>query len=231
MIHGQRAGRAHKPNHQGRTVKQCFYVNHNQLKAHSTHFLKGYNFARDSRPSKTRALYFLCKLWTQILDEFTLDPIHQMPGLTSNPRDMIVAVQAPLTEQGEGAPSARLLSRLGIPPSLFWGFVGLLLFMIGDGVESGYLSPYLGDCGLSSAAVASIFTVYGVGAAIAGWLSGALSDVWGPRRVITLGLVVWLVFQVAFLTIGLGHAQYLPVLLTYGLRGLGYPLFAFGFLV
>ncbi len=53
----------------------------------------------------------------------------------------------------------------------------------------------------------------------------------GPRRVITLGLVVWLVFQIAFLTVGLGREHYLPLLLTHGLRGFRYPLFAFGFLV
>ena len=126
---------------------------------------------------------------------------------------------------------AGMLDRLGIPAALFWGFVGLLLFMVGDGVESGYLSPYLTDRGLSTASVASIFTVYGIAAAIAGWLSGALSDVWGPRRVVTLGLILWVFFQLCFLTVGLRHASYLAVLATYGLRGLGYPLFAFGFLV
>ena len=30
--------------------------------------------------------------------------------------------------------------RLGMPGALRWGFVGLLIFMIGDGVESGYLA-------------------------------------------------------------------------------------------
>jgi predicted MFS family arabinose efflux permease len=80
-----------------------------------------------------------------------------------------------------------LLARIGIPPALAWGFAGLFLFMIGDGVESGYLSPYLMSKGVATANVAWLFTVYGVAVAIGGWLSGALSDVWGPRRVI-----VWL---------------------------------------
>jgi len=123
------------------------------------------------------------------------------------------------------------LDRIGIPSVLFWGFVGLLLFMIGDGVESGYLSPYLIERGLTEKSVALVFTVYGFAVAIAGWLSGALSDVWGPRRVITIGLFLWAGFEVLFLTVGL-HSVSLPlVLITYGLRGLGYPLFAFGFLV
>src|SRR4051794_20982225 len=92
-----------------------------------------------------------------------------------------------------------LLERVGIYPPLAWGFLGLLFFMIGDGVESGYLSPYLLEKGLSSTQVPVIFTVYGVTAAVAAWLSGALSDVWGPSRVMWLGLGIWGVFEVLFL--------------------------------
>ena len=124
-----------------------------------------------------------------------------------------------------------LLVRLGLPQELVWGFVGLLLFMIGDGVESGYLSPYLISKGHPAGNVAWLFTAYGVTAAIAGWLSGALSDVWGPRRVIAIGLCIWIVFEVLFITVGLANNTFPVLLLTYGLRGFGYPLFAFGFLV
>lgn len=123
-----------------------------------------------------------------------------------------------------------LLARIGIPPALRWGFLGLLLFMVGDGVESGYLSPYLSTRGLDTEHVALVFTVYRLVVATAGWLSGSLSDAWGPRRVIALGLACWITFQVLFLTLGLHHG-YAAILVTYGLRGLGYPLFAFGFLV
>ena len=124
-----------------------------------------------------------------------------------------------------------LLARIGIPPALLWGFVGLLLFMVGDGVESGYLSPYLTSQGFAAGDVAWIFTTYGFAVAIAGWFSGALSDVWGPRRVITIGLGIWIVFEIAFLTMALTSHNLPLLLLTYGLRGFGYPLFAFGFLV
>jgi polyol permease family len=123
------------------------------------------------------------------------------------------------------------LDRIGIPSVLFWGFVGLLLFMIGDGVEAGYLSPYLVERGFSQTAVAWVFTTYGLAVAVSGWLSGALSDVWGPRRVIVIGLVLWVGFEVLFLTVGLRTGSLPLLLITYGLRGLGYPLFAFGFLV
>lgn len=123
------------------------------------------------------------------------------------------------------------LDRIGIPSALAWGFAGLLLFMIGDGVESGYLAPYLGSFHFSSSAVSLVFTLYGLTAAVAGWLSGALSDVWGPRRVIAIGLVVWLAFEVLFLLFGVRSGSYPAILITYGLRGFGYPLFAYGFLV
>lgn len=123
------------------------------------------------------------------------------------------------------------LARLGIPTFLFWGFVGTLVFMIGDGVESAYLSPFLVEGGITEKSVAVLFTVYGVAAAISSWLSGALSEVMGPRRVMMLGVAIWLVFQVLFLTLAVPTRNYNLMLLFYGLRGFGYPLFVFGFLV
>lgn len=127
--------------------------------------------------------------------------------------------------------SEPFLDRIGIPSTLFWGFLGLLLFMVGDGVESGYLAPYLVGFHFSSSAVGLVFTMYGLAAAIAGWLSGALSDVWGPRRVIFLGLLIWVICQILFLLIGIRSGSYPAILVCYGLRGFGYPLFAYGFLV
>ncbi|MEU9984502.1 MFS transporter [Streptomyces sp. NPDC050856] len=121
--------------------------------------------------------------------------------------------------------------RAGIPGPLAWGFLGVLIFMIGDGVEAGYLSPYLLGEGLSEERVALLFSVYGVTASAAAWLSGALSELWGPRRVMALGLGVWVVFQVVFLVIAVPTGDFALLLAGYGLRGLGYPLFAYGFLV
>ncbi len=124
---------------------------------------------------------------------------------------------------------APFIDRIGIHPPLVWGYVGLLLFMIGDGVESGYLSRYLVDRGFSEQGVAMVFTGYGLTAAVAAWLSGALSDLWGPRRVMAAGLGVWIVFEVAFLVLGIAPNSYPTIFLFYALRGFGYPLFAFGF--
>jgi polyol permease family len=126
----------------------------------------------------------------------------------------------------------RLLTRWGLPAPLFLGYVGLLLFMIGDGVESGFIAPYMADNGAGTEIKASyVITVYGVAVMLASWLSGALSELWGPRRVMLIGLAIWLVFDVLFLTIGLGGENYTLMLICYGIRGFGYPMFAFGFLV
>lgn len=123
-----------------------------------------------------------------------------------------------------------MLQRMGIFPPLAWGYVGLLLFMIGDGVEAGFLSPFLVSCGFSAGRAAMVFTAYGLTAAVAAWLSGALSDVWGPRKVMIAGWAVWAAFEVALL-LAIASGSHPLIIACYALRGFGYPLFAFGFLV
>ena len=127
--------------------------------------------------------------------------------------------------------STSWLDRVGIPRVLFVGYIGLLLFMIGDGVESGYLSAYLVGRGRSMESVAFLFTVYGLSASVAAWFSGALSDLIGPRRVIAYGLAIWVLAQIGFLGLGIHPDSYAFMMLFYGIRGFGYPLFAYGFLV
>ena len=41
------------------------------------------------------------------------------------------------------------LDRFSFPRPLAWGYFGLLLFMMGDGVESGYLAHFLHGEGVS----------------------------------------------------------------------------------
>ena len=121
--------------------------------------------------------------------------------------------------------------RIGIPPALFWGFVGVLLFMVGDGVELGYLELYMKHGGFAGNQVATLLSIYGISVAIASWLSGALSERFSPHRVMTLGFLIWIVFEIPFLVFGLGDGNYPIMLVSYFLRGFGYPLFAYGFLV
>lgn len=123
------------------------------------------------------------------------------------------------------------VERIGMHPGLAIGYLGLLLFMVGDGVEAGFLSHYMLDkLHFSQSSIELLFTMYGVTAAIASWLSGAFSDILGAKRVMWIGFAIWLIFEVPFL-IGI-HAQNYPLTLaSYTLRGFGYPLFAFGFLI
>lgn len=131
-----------------------------------------------------------------------------------------------------GAGTGGLLDRIGMPKPLVFGYLGVLLFMIGDGVESGFISPYMADHGAGTDVRAGyVITVYGIAVMLASWFSGALCQVWGPRRVMWVGLAVWAVFDVLYLTVALGAENYPAMLLLYGIRGFGYPLFAFGFLV
>jgi polyol permease family len=132
-------------------------------------------------------------------------------------------------QRGERSPG--FIERLGIHPELAIGYLGLLLFMVGDGVEAGFLSPLLRDQHFSTRGIALVFTAYGVTAAIASWLSGALSDIFGPRKVMWVGLMIWVAFEIPFLLAGIAHANYPVILASYALRGFGYPLFAYGFLV
>ena len=125
-----------------------------------------------------------------------------------------------------------LIERIGLPRPLVWGFIGLLLFMVGDGVESGYIAPYLAQHGAGTETRAAIIiSAYGLAVTLGSWLSGALSDVWGPRRVMVIGLVIWVTLQVVFLSVALPTENFTLMLVVYGLRGIAYPFFAYGFLV
>ncbi len=126
---------------------------------------------------------------------------------------------------------ATRLEKAGIYPELAIGYLGLLLFMIGDGVEAGFLSPMLRDMHFTGSQVALVFTLYGATAAIAAWLSGTLSDLYGPKKVMWAGLLIWVICEIPFLLIGIAHANYPVIAVSYMIRGFGYPLFAFSFLV
>ena len=78
--------------------------------------------------------------------------------------------------------SRGLAAFLGIPKPLFFGFVGLLLFMVGDGVEAGYLDTYMLHHGHSQDDVNLMFTTYGVTVMLSAWLAGPLSDLFEIGR-------------------------------------------------
>ena len=66
------------------TVKRFPYDAHDQLRSHLADFLSAYNFGRRLKTLKGLTPdEFICKCWTSQPERFTLNPLHQMPGLNS----------------------------------------------------------------------------------------------------------------------------------------------------
>lgn len=119
-------------------------------------------------------------------------------------------------------------SRTGFPKSLGWGFLGVLIFMMGDGLEQTWLSKYITDQGYNSSV---LFSVYGISVAISSWLSGVIAETFGVKRTMLFGLIVYIVGVAGFAGIGMSNMNYPVLLATYAIKGLGYPLFAYTFMV
>lgn len=124
-----------------------------------------------------------------------------------------------------------LLDKAGIPKNLAWGYLGILIFMMGDGVETGWLSIYLNGRGLTDQQTASLFTMYGVTIAISSWFSGVLAEGYGPKKTMMMGIILYIIGTVGFVGYGLPELNMPTMLITYAIRGFGYPLFAYSFLV
>ena len=127
--------------------------------------------------------------------------------------------------------STSVLNKTGIPPQLAWGYLGVMIFMMGDGVEQGWLSPYLLDRGMTIQQSASLFTAYGITIAISSWFSGVLAEGYGPKKTMLMGVVLYILGTVGFVGYGMPEVDYAVMLITYAIRGFGYPLFAYSFLV
>jgi transposase InsO family protein len=64
------------------TVKRFHYTTHDQLRTHLADFVAAYNFGRRLKPLRGLTPYeFVCKTWTEQPQRFTINPLHQMPGL------------------------------------------------------------------------------------------------------------------------------------------------------
>lgn len=122
-------------------------------------------------------------------------------------------------------------TKIGMPRQLVWGYVGILVFMMGDGMEQGWLSPYLIENGLSIQHSAMLFSAYGIIIAISSWFSGVMAEAYGIKRTMFIGLILYLLGTVSFVGFALPHINFPVMLMTYALRGFGYPLFAYSFLV
>ncbi len=66
------------------TVRRFHYETHDQLRSHLADFIGAYNFGRRLKTLKGLTPYeAICKTWTSDPGRFTLDPLHQMPGLNT----------------------------------------------------------------------------------------------------------------------------------------------------
>lgn len=130
-----------------------------------------------------------------------------------------------------GSAENSLFSKAGIPREIAWGYLGILIFMMGDGLEQGWLSPYLMDHGMTVQQSAFLFTVYGITIAISSWFSGVLAEGLGGKKTMLLGLTLYIIGTIGFVGYGIKELDYGVMLLTYAFRGFGYPLFAYSFLV
>ncbi|MCB9963655.1 MAG: IS481 family transposase [Rhodospirillales bacterium] len=66
------------------TVKKYYYQTHSQLKEHMQTFLMAYNFARRLKTLNGLTPYeYICKIWTNEPDRFTINPFHHTVGLNN----------------------------------------------------------------------------------------------------------------------------------------------------
>lgn len=125
----------------------------------------------------------------------------------------------------------KVFDRLGIPRQLAWGYLGILIFMMGDGMEQGWLSPYLIERGMTMQQAAALFSMYGITIAISSYFSGVLAEGFGVKKTMLTGLILYLIGTVGFVGYALPRLHVSTMFITYTLRGFGYPLFAYSFLV
>lgn len=119
---------------------------------------------------------------------------------------------------------------LGMPKRLIFGYIALAVFMAGDGFDLTFLSRFLVvQQGFSGTQAGLVLTVYGFVVAVSAWTTGVLAETFGAKKLMLLGGVLWILLHIVFLTVGLSSPG--AALVTYGLRGIAYPLFMYSFVV
>lgn len=121
--------------------------------------------------------------------------------------------------------------QLGIPRQLIWGYVGIFLFLTGATIEQSWLASLLAAEGYSELQISMASSAFGLTVALASWFSGIGSQVYGVRKMMWAGTLVFFVTSVPFVLFALPAKNYYAIVITYMLRGIAYPLFAYSFLV
>ena len=120
---------------------------------------------------------------------------------------------------------------LGLPLTLILGYIAVAIFMTGDGIEQAFLSKYIVSLGFEAHQASAVLTLYGLIVAVASWLSGILAEIFSPRKIMAFAFIIWIIFHIGFLTLGLEQHSYPMMLIMYGIRGFAYPMFIYSFVV
>lgn len=136
-----------------------------------------------------------------------------------------------MSTQNSSAKSQYSRVVFGMPVSLLWGYIAMAIFMTGDGIELAHLSRYLFDLGYDEKQVSLVFTLYALTAAVSSWLSGGISEIYGPKKIMLIGAIWWMALHVIFVYFGVAGNNFSWMLVSYMLRGFAYPLFFYGFYV
>ncbi len=127
--------------------------------------------------------------------------------------------------------SLTFAQRIHFPTAMTLGILGVVLFVIGDGIEAVWITDFFhGELGFTVSQSSLVYTSYGIVVAVAAFLSGALCDAISPRKVMLIGLISFLLFDFLFITVAIPSKSLPLLMLIYGLRGFGYPMLAYGFL-
>ena len=118
------------------------------------------------------------------------------------------------------------------PAGLGWGLVAVAIFVIGDSLELVWISAFFAqDLAIAVNQAAWIITAFGAVTAVASYFVGPLCQIMHPRRVMLVGFVGWCLMDAIFIAVALPSHSFWTVLVIYSLRGIGTPLFCYGFLV
>ncbi|MBO0458070.1 MFS transporter [Enterococcus hulanensis] len=123
-----------------------------------------------------------------------------------------------------------IVNKTGIAEELFWGYVGLIFFMLGATIETSWFSSYLTTIGFQVKVVSLLFSFYGIFVAFFSWITSFLVNRFSIKKVMLVSLLLAL-FSTGILLFGLTTKQVWLIFLGYMLRGTVYPLFAYSFLV
>ena len=124
----------------------------------------------------------------------------------------------------------KLSNQLGISPALFWGFVGVIFFALGTGIEVNWFSMYLEQLNYPVGYISFVFSFYGFAIFLGSYLTSFIVDRYGSYLVMLSGVGLSILSGVLIVA---SLRVELPTFLafSYLLRGLSYPLFINGFLV